>query len=118
MNYIIFGGTGFIGNHLANLLHETHPQDKIWNLDIVDPAKLDAMTDEKERREYTTIKDWKSPVVEGETRKSSFVYCDVRKPVGELPFTPTSEDIVFNLAAVHRTPRHTLGKSLRCNDCS
>lgn len=106
MNYIIFGGTGFIGNHLANLLHETHPQDKIWNLDIVDPAKLDAMTNEKERREYTTIKDWKSPVVDGETRKSTFVYCDVRKPIENLPFTPTAEDIVFNLAAVHRTPGH------------
>ena len=106
MNYIIFGGTGFIGTHLANLLHETHPQDKLWNLDIVDPAKLDAMTNEKERREYTTIKDWKSPVVDGETRKSTFVYCDVRKPIENLPFTPTAEDIVFNLAAVHRTPGH------------
>ncbi|WP_278990261.1 NAD-dependent epimerase/dehydratase family protein [Segatella bryantii] len=106
MNYIITGGTGFIGTHLTNLLCELHPDAKVWNLDIVDPAKLDVMTNEKERQEYTTIKDWKSPLVEGETRKSTFVYCDVRKPIENLPFTPTSEDILFNFAAVHRTPGH------------
>ncbi len=107
MNYIITGGTGFIGTHLANLLHEQHPESNIWNLDIVDPAKLDKgdMT-EKEIQEYTTIKQWKTPVVEGGTRKATFVYCDVRKPLGNLPFTPTSEDVIFNLAAVHRTPGH------------
>jgi len=106
MNYIIFGGTGFIGTHLSNLLNELHPEAKIWNLDIVDPTKLDAMTDEKERQRYTTIKDWKSPVKEGDGRKSAFVYCDVRKPIEDLPFTPTSDDVIFNLAAVHRTPGH------------
>ncbi|MCQ2192879.1 MAG: NAD(P)-dependent oxidoreductase [Paludibacteraceae bacterium] len=105
MNYIIFGGTGFIGNHLANLLHEQHPEASIWNLDIVDPAKLVGM-DEKALREYTTIKGWKSPVVDGDTRKATFVYCDVRKPIQNLPFTPTAEDVVFNFAAVHRTPGH------------
>ncbi len=106
MNYIIFGGTGFIGTHLANLLNATHPNDKIWNLDIVDPNKLDKMTDEKAIQEYTTIKQWKSPVVDGETRKSTFVECDVRKPIENLPFEPTSDDVIFNFAAVHRTPGH------------
>ncbi len=106
MNYIIFGGTGFIGTHLANLLHATHPNDKIWNLDIVDPNKLDKITDEKEIQEYTTIKQWKSPVVEGETRKSTFVECDVRNLIENLPFEPTSDDVIFNFAAVHRTPGH------------
>lgn len=106
MNFIITGGTGFIGTHLANLLNERYPNDMIWNLDIVDPAKLDVMTNEKERREYTTIKQWKSPVVNGETRKSVFVYCDVRNPIENLPFEPTSEDVIFNFAAVHRTPGH------------
>jgi len=106
MNCIIFGGTGFIGTHLANLLNECYPDAKIWNLDIVDPAKLDSMTDEKEIREYTTTKQWKSPVVDGGKRRSEFVYCDVRKPVENLPFTPASDDVIFNLAAVHRTPGH------------
>lgn len=105
MNYIIFGGTGFIGTHLANLLHEQHPEAAIWNLDIVDPSKLLDMS-EKEIQEYTTIKKWKSPVVEGESRKAQYVYCDVRKPIAELPFVPTADDVVFNLAAVHRTPGH------------
>lgn len=105
MNYIITGGTGFIGTHLANLLHECHPDSMIWNLDIVDPAQLEGKT-ESELREYTTIKDWKSPVVDGETRKAEFVYCDVRQPIEGLPFTPTADDVIFNLAAVHRTPGH------------
>lgn len=105
MNYIITGGTGFIGTHLANLLHERYPEAGIWNLDIVDPSKLEGMT-ERERQEYTTIKAWKSPVRQGEARKSRYVFCDVRKPIEKLPFTPTENDVIFNLAAVHRTPGH------------
>lgn len=38
MNYIITGGTGFIGTHLTNLLNEVHPEAKVWNLDIVKPG--------------------------------------------------------------------------------
>ena len=38
MNYFITGGTGFIGTHLANFLHEVHPEVKIYNLDIVEPG--------------------------------------------------------------------------------
>ena len=105
-NYIIIGGTGFIGTHLANLISKTHPEDKIWSLDIVNPALLDKMTDEDDIREYTTIKQWKSPVVDGEVRKATHVQCDVREPIINLPFTPTSDDVVFNFAAVHRTPGH------------
>lgn len=106
MNYIITGGTGFIGTHLANLIKEQDKNAQVWNLDIVDPGKLDHMTDLKEIEEYTTIKQWKSPVRDGERRKSTFVYCDVRKPIENLPFTPTPDDIIFNFAAVHRTPGH------------
>lgn len=105
MNYIIFGGTGFIGTHLANLIHEKYPESNIWSLDIVDPSKLAGMS-EAQIQEYTTIKKWKSPVVEGESRKATFVYCDVRKPIGDLPFEPTADDVIFNFAAVHRTPGH------------
>ena len=105
-NYIIFGGTGFIGTHLANLIKEQDKEALVWNLDIVDSEKLDHMKDLKEIEEYTTIKQWKSPVRDGEKRKSTFVYCDVRKPIENLPFTPTPDDIIFNFAAVHRTPGH------------
>ena len=38
MNYIITGGTGFIGTHLANLIAETYPNANIYNLDIVEPG--------------------------------------------------------------------------------
>ena len=95
MNYIITGGTGFIGTHLTNLILAEHPDAKVWNLDIVKPGTPNPV-----------VKDYKPAVREGETLGSTFVACDVRKPIGELPFTPTPEDVIFNFAAVHRTPGH------------
>lgn len=95
MNYIITGGTGFIGTHLTNLLNEVHPEAKVWNLDIVTPGTPNPV-----------VKNYKPAVRDGETLGSTFVECDVRKPIGELPFTPTPEDVIFNFAAVHRTPGH------------
>ena len=46
MNYIITGGTGFIGTHLANLIKEQDKEALVWNLDIVDPNKLDQLNEE------------------------------------------------------------------------
>ena len=46
MNYIITGGTGFIGTHLANLIKEQDENARVWNLDIVDPGKLDRLNEE------------------------------------------------------------------------
>ncbi len=63
------------------------------------------MTD-KELERYTTIRNWNTPLVKGQTRKAGFVFCDVRKPITNLPFTPGENDVIFNLAAVHRTPGH------------
>ena len=40
MNYFITGGTGFIGTHLSSLLHEVHPETRIYNLDIVEPGMV------------------------------------------------------------------------------
>lgn len=95
MNYIITGGTGFIGTHLTNLLNEVHPDAKVWNLDIVKPGTPNPV-----------VKNYKPAVKEGEKLGSTWVECDVRKPIGNLPFTPTPEDVIFNFAAVHRTPGH------------
>lgn len=106
MNYIIFGGTGFIGTHLTNLIKEQNKDALIWNLDIVDPSKLDKMVDSKEIEKYTNIKNWKTPLKENQSRRSKFIYCDVRQSIENLPFTPTHDDIIFNFAAVHRTPGH------------
>lgn len=96
MNYIITGGTGFIGTHLTNLIKEQHSETKIWNLDIVKPGTP-----------LPTVKHYKSPLREGEQLQSEFVWCDVRKPIENLPFTPTPDDVIFNFAAVHRTPGHS-----------
>ena len=95
MNYIITGGTGFIGTHLTNLLNEVHPDAKVWNLDIVKPGTPNPV-----------VKNYKPAVREGGKLGSTWVECDVRKPIGNLPFTPTPEDVIFNFAAVHRTPGH------------
>lgn len=95
MNYIITGGTGFIGTHLTNLILEEYPDAKVWNLDIVKPGTSNPV-----------VKNYKPAVREGETLGSTYVECDIRKPIGELPFRPTPEDVIFNFAAVHRTPGH------------
>jgi len=95
MNYIITGGTGFIGTHLTNLLLEVHPEAKVWNLDIVRPGTSNPV-----------VKNYKPAVREGEKLGSTWVECDVRKPIENLPFTPTPDDVIFNFAAVHRTPGH------------
>ena len=38
--------------------------------------------------------------------QSTFIGYDIRKPIENLPFTPTEDDVIFNFAAVHRTPGH------------
>ena len=94
MNYFIIGGTGFIGTHLANLIAETYPEANIYNLDVVEPGTP-----------LPTVKNYKPTLKEGEKHKAKFIYCDVRKEI-EIPFEVTSDDIIFNFAAVHRTPGH------------
>lgn len=95
MNYIITGGTGFIGTHLTNLILAEHSDAKVWNLDIVKPGTPNPV-----------VKNYKPAVREGERLGSTYIECDIRKPISELPFTPTSDDVIFNFAAVHRTPGH------------
>ncbi|MBQ9210893.1 MAG: NAD(P)-dependent oxidoreductase [Clostridia bacterium] len=89
MNYLIFGGSGFIGTHLIHELKNIKGvDDKIYDLDIVMPGE--------------------EGVVPGIVEKNDgveYIRLDVRKPF-DLEFTPTGSDIIFNLAAVHRTPGH------------
>ena len=95
MNYIITGGTGFIGTHLTKLIHQLHPEANIYNLDIVKPGTPLPLPGHAEYHKALKV---------GDTLPSIYVECDVRKPIENLPFTPTSDDIIFNFAAVHRTP--------------
>ena len=90
MNYIIFGGSGFIGTHLIHLLKEecVKDEDHIYDLDIVMPGE--------------------EGVVPGIVEKNDgveYIRLDVRQPI-DFNFTPTENDIIFNLSAVHRTPGH------------
>ena len=80
MSYFIFGGSGFIGTHLIALIDNLYPGTKIYNLDIVENNH------------------------EG---KSTYINCDVRSEIN-IDIPVTSEDVIFNFAAVHRTPGHLI----------
>lgn len=90
MNYIIFGGSGFIGTHLIHLLRQEciRPGDNLYDLDLVMPGEEGVVPGIVEKNEGVT-----------------YVRADVRKPL-TLDFVPTENDVIFNLAAVHRTPGH------------
>lgn len=90
MNYLIFGGSGFIGTHLIHLLNEecAKPGDQIYDLDLVMPGEEGVV-----------------PGIVEYNKGVKYVRTDVRKPI-ELQFRSTEDDIIFNLAAVHRTPGH------------
>lgn len=89
MNYIIFGGSGFIGTHLIHLLKECKkPNDNIYDLDIVMPGEEGVV-----------------PGIVENNDEVEYIRMDVRHPI-EFDFKPSTDDIIFNLAAVHRTPGH------------
>ena len=78
MSHFIFGGSGFFGTHLIALIDNLYPGTRIYNLDIVENNH------------------------EG---KSTYINCDVRSEIN-IDIPVTSEDVIFNFAAVHRTPGH------------
>ena len=89
MNYIIFGGSGFIGTHLIHLLNDIkNKDDKIYCIDIVMPGEEGVVPGIVEKNEGV-----------------NYVRLDVRNKI-DFDFIPTKEDLIFNLAAVHRTPGH------------
>ena len=88
MNYIITGGTGFIGTHLTNLIKERYPNAQVYNLDIVKPGTPNPV-----------VKDYKPALRDGQKLQSTFIEYDIRKPIENLPFTPTEDDVIFNFAA-------------------
>lgn len=81
MNYLIFGGSGFIGTHLIHRLKDAcvKPGDCIYDLDLVMPGE--------------------EGVVPGVVEKNEGVIyrrVDVRKPIA-LDFTPTPDDVFSTL---------------------
>ena len=83
MNYIVFGGSGFIGTHLIKILSlSLCDNDLIYIVDIKEPSA------------ELLNKD-----------KIKFINGDVRNKIN-FSFNPSASDVIFNFAAIHRTPGH------------
>jgi nucleoside-diphosphate-sugar epimerase len=75
-NSLLFGGSGFIGYHLTNLLNESK-RSKPYIFDIADSRSKDVCFEKVDVREVITTS-----------------------------YEPQENDVICNLAAVHRTPGH------------
>ena len=78
MNYLIFGGEGFIGTHLKNHIINSNPVSTIYSLDIVKNDNRDQVI---------------------------YINTDVRNNI-DPAITNVSSSIIYNLAAVHKSPGH------------
>ena len=87
MKYYIFGGSGFVGSHIVNYVSQTDSCATIYNFDIV---------------------------ANDHDGRSRYVYCDVRQPVMQI-VNPEGDSVIFNLAAIHRTPGHADCEYLETN---
>ncbi|MBR2212053.1 MAG: SDR family oxidoreductase [Fibrobacter sp.] len=74
-SFVIFGGCGFIGTHMQNLLRERFPEAKVYVADLL---------------------------ADGSGRSQNV---DVRSPI-EMVGEFSKNTLIFNFAAVHRTPGH------------
>ena len=77
------------------MIKDHYPNAQVYNLDIVKPGTPNPV-----------VKDYKPALRDGQKLQSTFIEYDIRKPIENLPFTPTEDDVIFNFAAVHRTPGH------------
>lgn len=77
---VVFGGAGFIGSHLCAFLRDENPNARIVVADVGEAARPVSGVD------YRTV--------------------DVRAPIPDGLAEPTGRVVIYNLAAVHRTPGH------------
>jgi len=89
---VIFGGTGFIGSHLANFLVENNYADRVILADIR-PMRDDFQYD-RTRIDYVEV--------------------DVRTPPEHWPLKGPV-DLIANFAAIHREPGHSLHEYYETN---
>jgi len=87
---VLFGGTGFIGTHLAQHLLRENLAERIFLVDLHPPRD----------RPYT--QRLQCGLKAG---RVCFVELDVRKPIPP-GILPGEADLIVNLAAVHREPGH------------
>ncbi len=92
--FIIFGGCGFIGTHTANLLREKHPNAKIYIADL--------LADESKSAETNGTIDYQR--------------VDVRNSI-EMSGEFGKDSLIFNFAAIHRTPGHPDHAYFETNIC-
>ena len=87
---VIFGGTGFIGSHLAQHLVREDLAARVILVDCRPPRN----------------EQWTNVLRDGlRNGLVEYVQLDVRQPIPNSSL-PRSADYVFNLAAVHREPGH------------
>jgi nucleoside-diphosphate-sugar epimerase len=96
---VLFGGTGFIGTHLAQHLLKQNLAETIFLVDLNGPREAP----------YTQLLH--AGLASG---RVIFVAHDVRKPV-PAGILPAKADITFNLAAIHREPGHSAQEYFETN---
>jgi len=87
---VIFGGTGFIGTHLAQTLLSSNADGTIYLVDIEEPSR------------QPFAEQLHAGLSSG---RVVYVAHDIRNPV-PCDLLPSDTELIFNLAAVHREPGH------------
>jgi nucleoside-diphosphate-sugar epimerase len=96
---VLFGGSGFIGSHLAQHLLKNALAEKIFLVDIKEPRETPYL--ELLRRGL-------------ESGKVVFAAHDVREPI-PAGLVPGGAEVIINLAAVHREPGHAAREYFETN---
>lgn len=95
---VLFGGTGFIGTHLAQEWLRARLAKKIVLVDLLPP------------RNEPYCADLQTGLADG---RIEFVRWDVRQPIP--PDLLPEADLIFNLAAIHREPGHAASEYFETN---
>jgi nucleoside-diphosphate-sugar epimerase len=95
---VLFGGTGFIGTHIAQEWLRAGLAKKIVLVDLLPP------------RSEPYCADLQRALAEG---RAEFVRWDVRQPI-PASLLPKA-DLIFNLAAIHREPGHAAQEYFETN---
>lgn len=97
---VLFGGTGFIGSHVAMYWLRENLAEKVILVDLNPPRN----------------EPWMAPLHRAlQTGRAAYSRWDVRQPIPDdlLP----KPDLIFNLAAVHREPGHLPHEYFQTNLC-